>query len=263
MKTKWHNIGVFILTLVLIVASFPILRREPIFMDSQEKTYPGVFISDYGGYKAYKFNPETILQSIQQGNTNFLTSINTVSFSGEPVYSNPFPFKQADYLAIANAMQQFHSSETVKGWSLHHMLLDGDCQYDPLSFDIVQIFYFKSTGLQKYSARMIAIYPLYGEGEMGTSGYFPRSVFSSWDYIDLNKLKINAEEALLLAEKNGGKQFRLANNNMCRISFSLGLYPNPSHPSWDISYKNKQDLLKEFEMTIEAYTGEYKVTQPK
>lgn len=87
---------------------------------------------------------------------------------------------------------------------------------------------------------------------------FTRSVFSGWKYINLDKLKVTAEEALEIAENNGGQQARLTIKNRCRINLLLGPYPSPN---WWISYSQNISAKEIFEMKIDAYTGKFDVTE--
>ncbi|MCI0552597.1 MAG: hypothetical protein L0287_16725, partial [Anaerolineae bacterium] len=80
---------------------------------------------------------------------------------------------------------------------------------------------YKITGLQEFSAHMIGIYPMAGEGEWGGGWKYPYSVFGKWKYFDLARLTVHLEDALQIAEDNGGRLARLSVNNLCRINLSL------------------------------------------
>ena len=254
MKNKGPKIIIIVLVITIIISACPILMREPIFMDSQQIRFPDVLFNSYGNRGSYEFNPETILESLKRGNEDVFTPI--AEASREHIYSTSFPWKQSDYLMIADALHQFVWKETVEDWSLHDMVLYGDCQYNPIGFDIIKISYYKVTGLQQYSAHMIGIYPLSGEGEWGGGEKFPRSLFSRWNYIDLEKLKVTSEGALQIAEDNGGMLARLAANNQCSIQFSLSSYP---YPRWRVTYYSNRSPRQIFEMTIDAYTNKYEI----
>ena len=132
----------------------------------------------------------------------------------------------------------------------------GECG-DQIGFDIVRISYAKPIRLQEYSFHMIGVYPRAGEVEWGGSE-FPRSLFDRWHYIDLEKLTIALEDALQLAEVNGGAEKRLSVNNHCTVAVSLSPYPTPQ---WNISYSLVPTRI--FEMKINAYTGKYEIFNSK
>jgi len=255
MKNKWFKIIISILSLFIMILACPVLMRDPIFMDSHERKDPGVFFSSYGDTGAYKFDSETILDSLKRGDTNVFALTN--ESLGTHIYKTPFVWKQNDYLLITNALHQFVWKETVNDWSLHDMSFFGECG-DHIGFDVVKISYAKLTGLQEYSVHMIGIYPRAGEGEWGGNVKFSRSLFDKWYYIDLEKLKVALEDALQIAEDNGGEQARLSVNNLCTVDLSLSPYP---YPQWNISYSLVPTRI--FEININAYTAEYEILNSK
>lgn len=254
MKNKWFKIVISILCLFIMILTFPVLMRDPIFMDSQARSYPDVFFSSYRNAGAYKFDSEIVLDSLEQGEMNVFAL--TSESLGTQVHKNPFVWKQADYLLIASALHQFVWKASVDDWSLHDMSFWGKCG-DHIGFDIVDISYAKPIGLQEYNFHRIGIYPRAGEGEWGGSE-FPRSLFDKWYSIDLEKLTVALEDALQIAEKNGGEQARLSVKNRCTVNLSLSPYP---YAQWNISYSLAPKRI--FEVRIDAYTGEYEVLNTK
>jgi hypothetical protein len=250
MKNKWSKLTVLILGLLIIILVGPILLRDPIFMDARERRSPDALFGSYSATGAVKLDAETILDSLQQRKMDVF--VLTGETSGVQKYKSPFIWKQADYLLITNSLHQFAWKEAVDDWNLHSMIFLGECS-DQIGFDIARISYVKPIGLQEYSFHMIGVYPRAGEGEWG-GGNFPRSLFDRWYYIDLQKLAITLEDAIQLAEVNGGEQARLSVNNRCTVDVSLNPYPDPH---WDISYSLVPTRI--FEMKIDAYTGKYEI----
>jgi len=122
---------------------------------------------------------------------------------------------------------------------------------------MARISFYKATGLQKYSARLIGIYLQTGEADWGAGANYPRSLFGGWKNLDLQKMKITVEKALEIAEETGGKQARITVNNECRIYALLG----PYSPGWLVTYSSFKDLSIDevFEISINPYTGEYNI----
>jgi len=252
---KMSRIVLMVLALGAIMFACRILIRDELFMDSQERRYPDVFFSSYSNHGSYRFEPDTILSSVIQGEVDVFT-ITDVALA-EPIYHPPFQWKQSDYLMVANALHQFVWKETLDEWDLHDIALDGECKSIP-NFNIFNVSYYKITGLQEYSAHMIGIYPLAGEGEWGGGGRFPRSIFRKWDYINLAKL-VRVEDVLRIAEENGGELARFSVKNRCRIHIGLGPYP---YPAWRVSYDLSGSASEIFRIEIDAYTGEYELPTP-
>ncbi|MBV6451025.1 MAG: hypothetical protein MHPDNHAH_01753 [Anaerolineales bacterium] len=239
--------------IVLILLACRILIRDEIFMDSQARRYPDVFFESYSSNGAVRFDANTILSDIKQGKGNIFIAIDAAL--AEPRIQSQFAWKQSDYLMIANALHQFVWNESLDGWDFHDMSLYGECESKPMDFSNVYVSYYKPTGLQEYSAHMIGIYPLAGEGEWGGDDRFPRSIFRKWEYINLDKL-IKVREALQIAEASGGELARSTVKNQCRISMGLGPYP---YPAWRVSYTMNGSVKIIFDIEIDAYSGEYKI----
>ncbi|MCE9646907.1 MAG: hypothetical protein K8S20_12980 [Chloroflexi bacterium] len=80
------------------------------------------------------------------------------------------------------------------------------------------------------------------------AGLFPRPILG-WNQIDLRKLTVKYEDALKLAEDNGGKDVRLHFNNQCQISLIL-------RDNWDVTYWSKDRPV--FEIQIDSHDGDVK-----
>jgi hypothetical protein len=232
----------FIAMIAMIPFICTVAMNEPIFMDSQQYRYPDVLFSGYGDIGSYKFDPDTILTSLDKEDTDAFTL--QLATSEVPIYSDPSSWKQSDYLKVANALQLFVSKESTDDWHLHSLSFYGECIHNPVRFDMARISFYKATGLQKYSARLIGIYLQTGE-------------FGGWKNLDLQKMKITVEKALEIAEETGGKQARITVNNECRIYALLG----PYSPGWLVTYSSFKDLSIDevFEISINPYTGEYNI----
>jgi len=248
MKKKYAKPSLFLIVTVVLLCYIAI--NEPAFMDAQELRYPSVLLESYSETGFYEIDPETILGSLKTGKKNIFTSLKVIPDT--PFYSMPFQWEQDDYLAIANALQEFVWQEKPTKWMIHSMEFYGDCKYNPIGFDIVNITYYKKNGLQKYDVRMIGIYPLTRMAAWGLGKNYPHSLFEQMDYIRPNDLAVTVNKALQLAEENGGKASRLAIDNECRISVSL----SSSSQKWNIIYSDKS-TYSVFDMNINPYTSEF------
>jgi hypothetical protein len=213
-------------------------------------------LGSYSEIGYYTFDSETIFTSLNQGEIDLFQTMSA------PADDNLFPsgsfsWRQTDYLKIANALNQFVRKDTLDNWEVYSMFFYRDCGDNPIGFDRAHITYFKTAGKQ-YTAREMDIYPLAKEADWGGNTDFPRPFLFGWKRIDLEKLKITADDALQMAETNGGKDARLAAKNECRIYVSLA--PNTHDDSWDVDYIGASHI---FQMIVDPYSGAYEILFPK
>jgi hypothetical protein len=230
-----------------------------------EKNSP-VTISDSRDLKIYFFNSETALKSLEQSNVSILTPLTKITAdeylnSGPPpVKSQAYLWKYSDYLKFANVVQkQTWGDEAMFEWDLLRMSFNSECQ-DPLDgFSRADLYYFRPItvdGEATYAGREMLLRPLYGDIVSGSGTNYPRPFLGSWESIDLSKLKITPDNALQIAEKNGGKSFRNMVKNDCRVFFSYAVRRNEG---WIVLYSSRKNTSEKFEMNINPFTGEFKI----
>lgn len=255
MRNK-NVIGLIFLLLIvsaIVISGLLILYIvNPVF-DSQVMTEPDG-LSSYFETADYKINPTTILDDLKKGKKNVFTFVTATPEVDEKLYSEPFPWKQSDYLTIANALHQYVWNETVDDWYVYNLSFYGDCSYNPVRFDLFQITYFKDAGSRQYTAHEIDIFPLYGDVATGGGTNFPRPLFGWKESLHFDKLKITADDALKLAEENGGKEARLAFQNKCKILISI----TSNDQKWVVGYRENTNAKYIFKINIDPYTGKYK-----
>lgn len=237
------------------------LMRESYFGDYPSGT------SSYSSVGVYEIDPETILLSLDQGDTNVF-----VPFIGEPGnYPYPpvghFNWKQSDYLKVASALYQLKVKENVNDWNIYSMIFNRGCSDNLNGFDIGEISYFKtdSSETSKYILYDILISPINKGVAWETGGVYSRPLLG-WTKVDLDRLKVTAEDALQMAEENGGKDARLKVENECKIHLVVNANPVDVN-GWGVRYSyyptsvpvddNVKPIL--FEIHIDPYSGKYKI----
>ena len=246
-----NNKGV--LFFILLIAGILCLGIISVYSVSNvynPNVYPKNGLSDFEpeniGY--YKINPETILASLNRGESNiFAPEIATLS---APMRNITFSWYQLDYLLITNALFQSVWKESFNSWSLLSMVFETTCQDNPDGFESGDIHFFKESGEKNYTTREIIITPQYENVSWGGEREFPRPN-SAWKSIDLGQLKISAEDALRIAEDNGGRSFRLDAKNKCNIGMILNM---DAYDGWKVDYQG-YDGLSNFVIQIDPYTG--------
>jgi len=211
-------------------------------------------MGDFRDRGYYKINPEMILSDLESGKTEVYEV--EIATPQSPLFDEPISWHQSDYLRISNSLQEFVWHESLDDWSLYYMDFSTIC-HDRLSgFGFGEFYYFKTSFLDngkiRYIARGLQITPQYGDVAWGGRISFPRSL-SGWKSIDLSDIKIVAEQALKIAEYNGGKTARLSVHNECKIDVRLSGYTG-----WEVVMYEIDTGSPIFRMEIDPYSGEIK-----
>ena len=206
-----------------------------------------------GDQEYYKIESETILVALDRGETEVFTKLNATPET--PLFAKPVAWYQSDYLKVAGALHKFVWKESVETWSLYYMGFNTLCKDNFGGFDWGNVSYFKadskmdrSTG---YNYHGFQIIPEDGYVISGSNQYFPYKK-PGWNSVDLENIIISAEDALRIADENGGQTARMSVQNQCSIT--VGLLRDFD---WKVlMYKDGDSLL--FSMEIDPYTGKIK-----
>ncbi len=208
--------------------------------------------ADYG---MFEIDPETLLLSLDRGETEMFNPMIATPEVYTPLAAGSFPWTQSDYLKIASALAQIKRKENLNDWHVFSMLFEKDCSTIPKGFDAGWVVYFKlhnkdgTPDYFHYQTDAIAIFPLSKNMKAGRD-YFPRPLLG-WTSINVNSLKVTADDALQIAEEKGGEKTRLKLNNICKISVFNS--PSSGDNDWIVRYEGR------FEIHIDPYSGEYKI----
>jgi hypothetical protein len=212
-------------------------------------------LGSYDEIRHYTFDPYTVFVGLGQGQEGIFQPIQ--GYVEDNVYSSgSFSWSQQDYLEIANALNRAAAKDTLESWNLFAMDFTKECNDNPIGFDTVQITYFRENGSQ-YIAREIDVFPLKREADWGGDTNFPRPFPFGWRSVNLAKHKITADDALQIAESNGGRNARLEAKNNCRILVNI---PDADNDNWLVMYYT--GAFTKFYINVDPYTGEYKVLAP-
>ncbi len=242
-------VGILILLFILFCMAFSIFDNS--FMYTQEvQRYPGSLGDyEYLDHGDYKINPATILLALNHGDTNvFMPELATPEVWN---WDGSIIWHYSDYLKIARALNQFVWKDNLDNWNIYRIFFQGNYSCGINGFVEGDFTYYKTIihtdGTLGYTTREIDIHPLDNEVSWGGGAGFPLSI-PLWASTKLQNLKINPEDALNIAEKNGGEAYRLARNNDCKIS--LVLFDN-----WNVYYDLNKSGLNAFKIYIDPYTG--------
>ncbi len=245
-KRKWIILIVALLVIVGIIYVY-----DPIAGTSGWPSGLSSYFSDTG---LYRINSGTILTSLEKGGADvFLPDPRSLDdrLNGPILYNEPIEWSQSDNLKIVRALNNFVWNDNLDDWNLFTMTFNVACRdnFNGLSGGIFK--YFKTTfekGRIAYTWREIEINPEYAYVAWGGDAEFAHPLLG-WKSIDLSRLKVTAEEAIKIAENNGGREARLKVQNQCDIY--LLLMPE-RYKGWWVNYGYSSG----FEIQIDPYTGE-------
>ena len=247
------------LTIVCTIIAVTYLSIIP---DARGRGYPAS-ISDFEETGWYRIDSDMILNHLERGNIDILTPV----ISTPEVYVRPldegssFLWRFSDYVKIADIVKEEVWREDMNDLSIFRMYFYADCQEPMKGFSIGDFVYFKSISTQegeKYTVREVLIRPLYGDVGWGGGTSYPRPLFG-WKRISLEQIEISADDALKIAEENGGTEARLAVNNECTIFLTYN--PNTSTNAWNLTIRHHDDRTI-FEISIDPFNGKFKFLEP-
>lgn len=221
-----------------------------IFLDSPHLPRDPIDAGAFSNSGDYNIDANTILKSIDSGQFPIIFLPETVQTSNSNI-TNTLEWTQAKHLKVAVALFEFKWKESLdKNWNIHKAIFHRNinCDENPVGFEYSTfIFHRLSQDGSGYDARAISISLTEGIVSWGDSETYSLGGIE----FDLNELKITAEDAHSIAEKNGGKAARQFFQNKCRLSISL-------NENWIVRYYGPptNQSTKLFEVTIDPYTGD-------
>lgn len=258
-RIKPKQIMMVLLVLLLLFGSIYLISY--VYWTSKAIRYP-IGLESYPDKGKYKINPETILTSLDRGETDVFVPISVPIEESYRLFSpGSFSWRQSNYFKISSSTHHYVWEEKLDDWRLSAMHFSGNCLDNPNGFDGGEITFFKPTSDgSSYETRLIIISPLWGEVEWGGSAFYPHPPLFGWKSIDLDRLEVTADDALQIAEENGGQEIRKEVGNSCTVKIILSpntdsgyvwrVYYFPGYPYYD---------AETFEINIDPYTGHYEI----
>lgn len=211
-------------------------------------------------FEIYSINPATLLGPLETNAPNAFTQLG----SGEDFYwenqylpeaYSPVQWTQADYVMVTDRFLQQVLNEPLKNWKTHSLGFVTDCNDADAGPQSLTMDLFRSTDTREEESRIelnVSVYPKSGQVNRFETEYYPS--VNGVASLELDKIKIPAEEALQIVEMNGGQNTRQSVNNKCEVVVSLtaGIMDN----SWSVRYQSDgKTLLGAF---VDEQTGKQK-----
>ena len=249
------------LTILLpFLAAFTVLLGQVlIFLFGENYGRSPAYFGVYRDSGYYEINPEKILASIEQDETDIFVPFYGDIDRDEPYYDS-IAWKQSDYLKIVNALsaETWNEPLNLEDWQVIFIDLIGDCHDEARGFHTFTITYYKALGIEnwerRYVTRLIEIYPWQGLIRWGKDATFSAPLLLPWDGFSLTEFRITGDDALQIAERNGGVNARQKIDDSCMTVLTVNqLSPLPHRVNWLVDYERA-----DFYLHINPYTGEYK-----
>jgi len=204
-------------------------------------------------YDTYIIDTSSILMSIIQGKEDVFMPV-TSSASEEITSEFPVNWKQADYLVIADALHQVAWGSSLDGWKLNSMDFGLLCDKKTHGLQYAHFVFYDTQDTEDGGTRIvhnIVIDPERSSVNVWALRYSP--VVINWKTIDLTTAAITADDALQIAESNGGTETRNKVGDDCYISVSF-FFDSASYDGWTVSYYQNPGTL--LEINIDPITGD-------
>jgi hypothetical protein len=247
MNTQSHSRTLIVTAIFL---TFLVIGYVYVFDPGQFDRHLPVGISDFRDRSFYRIDTATILDSIDRGETEVFTPQGA---DQQTPLDETVSWQQSDFIKVARTLNQFVWKEPLSGWRLYSMHFSADCMDNPTGFAEADFYYFKTAfrdnGKIRYTTQNFFISPEYGEVIWAGGSNFPRPLFG-WENIRLSQIQIAAEDALAIAEENGGTETRQLVDNECTIHVRLA-----GDSTWQILIYQNDTGSSLFRMVIDPESG--------
>jgi hypothetical protein len=249
------TLSILLLAAMCLCYLFPISFFEPNWDYRSEGYIEG---------DTYRINSKTILEAINNGNTYnlFVLQTETDGWEDDKDYSL-VRWSQEEFLRVFNTFKQtiLHTANFEQSVDLMNFEIS-DCknmEYGPQSAYISTytflsgIFDWPPFRAASYSYSIDLPYnKLRWKGTI-----FNQYVLEKYSILDLKTIKIPAEEALRIAEINGGKEARLAIENQCSIEININA--NLNNGNWIVTYYSNDHTVRLFSIEINKVNAEHNI----
>lgn len=185
----------------------------------------------------FRFNPNLILESIKENKKDLFVETSDETNQEQIIgIINVESWNQSDYLRIVDAAHQFVWSESITNWKISFMSFALSCEEIDYGFQsAIVTLYKKQIIWNEISTIEHEIHIQPKTGLITVWEFVYDSLFSNLKSLNIAEIKTSADQALLIAEKDGGTKKRLEVNNVCDISVSLAP-SSVDYEGWRILY---------------------------
>jgi len=208
-------------------------------------------------HRAYWINSADLIDALQQGKRDAFINVSRYQSFLPPYAAQPVEWSQSDFLYVTQSLHRSIWQESLDNYSLKDMQFSLKCTETAAGPQSAQLRFFKTEDTDQYPSQLIhdfVVLPDENKIAVNASRY---SLYDNrWQAIDWAVIKIPVEDALQIAEHNGGALFRKETDNRCAISAEI---TSDNNGKWVIIYSSGSgDQEKSFKLEIDTQTGDVK-----
>lgn len=248
---EWRSISFIML---ILLGSFV----SKLFLYDTSYSSPFFFSSyDVTGY--YDINPETLFDATGQVKSETIIPSSEEIWNREEPYYDDVSWTEEDYIKIVDIISRDIWKEPFdqNEWKVLSISLQQSCDSDLQGFYDFDIVYYRDAGVEfwhrRYETRLVEIYSWQGIIRWG-EGYFSNAVLPGWGNTNLKNFNLTAEDALQIADTNGGGNARKDVDNNCYISVRSDRFSPLKNKKWEVGY-----WMAGYRMRIDPFSGKFKV----
>ncbi|MFZ1476045.1 MAG: hypothetical protein WBV59_00265 [Anaerolineae bacterium] len=205
----------------------------------------------------YHYDPTTLPQALERGEPLSLTPEATVATS-DVLDSKPVQWTQADFLQIADAFQQQELAESLSAWKFSQLWFElycADVAFGPQHLTI-ELYreYPRDEGGMRLVQHSVLISPRRNQVGWTENELWP--VLGRQPSLDLTRIKVPVEQALRIAEAQGGQAARETAQNQCLIY--LLLTASRAQNGWEVTYSGFAPRGSLFKLYVNEETGRHR-----
>ena len=207
----------------------------------------------------FKINPDEILLSPAQDDRNVFTPYYLENLGLAEPFSDTLPsWSQLDYMKVANALSQYVWNEALDltHWNIYQINFQTDCQIK--GYYYASLVYYKPIGKNSYTTRLIEIEPYFGYVRWGSDATYQQPIIHKWKGVNWDQVKFQVDDALKIADDNGGDEVRRKERNECSIYIYLPFGEELDNNRWEIVYL-RNHVSEIFIIYVDPYTGEFEI----
>ena len=187
-----------------------------------------------GGKHAYRIDPKTLPQALEQGGSDIFAPTATRTFT-DPARFQPCAMGSSGLLRIAEALPQQELSESLYDWKFSQLWFALSCEdaaFGPQQATIELYKEYPRDGALLLIQRHVSILPR--KNQVGWTEDELSPVLGHQPSIELAMVKVPVEQVLRIAEAQGGQAAREAVQNQCVIY--LLLTASRAKNGWEVTY---------------------------
>jgi hypothetical protein len=217
------------------------------------------------GARLYSIDPKSIMGDLDNGKEPVFTP--SVSYPTALPDDKKSPVSvywgQEDYLRIVRALFKENWKESFDAQNIYSMMFMRDCgETEPYKFSSTDFVFYRNPPGLVLGKRIEYLVQINQTNNMVSATQAEDSPnINKYAPVNLKRYRIPAEQALGIAEKNGGLEVRQKNANDCTII----VYTNGSDDKdWAVSYMNRRNgpMQSVFIIHIDPSSGATEVIIP-